>query len=491
MKRLIALGLTITLGFSAICATVLWQSRSRDYEQARLSGFNLISTINADIARNFELYDLSLQAVVDGMKLPELSQLSQKIRQLVLFDRAATAKDMGSIFVLDKTGTVIIDSRTETPPADNYAQSDYFKVHQQNASAGSYISNPWAANNGEYLIAISRRISNTDGAFSGVVVGTLRLSYFHNIFRKLKLDEHDALAVIREGGSLVMREPFDIDVINRYIGGSPVFHKVIESAAGSYQAVAGVDGIERMYVHQRIGDLPLYLGYGQSLDKIYANWRSDAWWIGFLMLALCAINITLIVFLSRSLKRHVNAEHKLAIMANTDALTGLRNRRRFDEVFEQEWRRAQRGQKPVAMLMIDADEFKAYNDQFGHQAGDDALKAIAHCIAATAQRASDLSARYGGEEFAVLLPETTIEQALLVAERIRSNILTLRAKQEGCPDSTPTVSIGVAALTPCAGHEPLDLVRAADNALYEAKTAGRNRSVTAAIRLVDKDKLAA
>jgi diguanylate cyclase (GGDEF)-like protein len=491
MKWLIAFGLAITLGFSSICAIVLWQSRSRDYEQARQSAFNMISTISSDIARNFELYDLSLQAVVDGMKLPELSLLSPKIRQLVLFDRAATAKDMGSIFVLDKTGTVISDSRTETPRADNYAQSDFFQVHQQNASAGAYISKPWVTNSGEYLIAISRRLSNVGGTFSGVVVGTLRLSYFHDIFRRLKFGEHDAIAIIREGGSLVMRAPFDIDVINRYIGGSTVFHKITGPAVGSYQAVAGVDGIEKLFVHQRIGELPLYIGYGQSIDAIYANWRQDAWWIGLLMLALCAINVALIVLLSRSLKNHINTEHKLAIMATTDVLTGLRNRRRFDEVLEQEWRRAQRSQKPIAVLMIDADKFKEYNDQFGHQAGDDALKVIAHYIAASARRASDLSARYGGEEFAVLLPETTIEQALLVAERIRSNILMLCAKQQGSPDSIPTVSIGVAAMVPCVGHEPLDLIRATDNALYEAKAAGRNRSVAATIRLVDKDKLAA
>jgi hypothetical protein len=102
-KRLIALGLSITLGFSAICGSVLWGSRNRDREQARQSAANVIATISSEIDRNLELYDLSLQAVGDGIKLPESSRISPELRQLLLFDRAATAKDMGSIFVLDKT----------------------------------------------------------------------------------------------------------------------------------------------------------------------------------------------------------------------------------------------------------------------------------------------------------------------------------------------------------------------------------------------------
>lgn len=194
-KRLIALGLTVTLGFSAICASVLWENCDRDLEDAHQSAANLIAAISSEIDRNLELYDLSLQAVVDGMKLPELSRISPKLRQLVLFDRAATAKDMGSIFVLDKNGTVIIDSRTLTPRADNHAQSDYFKVQVQNTSAGPYVSHPWLAPNSEYLIAISRRLSNQDGTFLGVVVGTLRLSYFQDMFRRLNLSEPAELTV--------------------------------------------------------------------------------------------------------------------------------------------------------------------------------------------------------------------------------------------------------------------------------------------------------
>ena len=133
-KRLIALGLTVTVGFSAIFAIVLWESRASDREQARQAAANVIATISSDIERNLELYDLSLQAVVDGLKLPGLSRLSPELRQLMLYDRAATAKDMGSIFVLDKNGTVILDLRTLTPRPENYAKSDFFIGQEQEST---------------------------------------------------------------------------------------------------------------------------------------------------------------------------------------------------------------------------------------------------------------------------------------------------------------------------------------------------------------------
>ena len=110
-KHLTTLSLAITIGFSAVVGTVLWESRGRDREQAKQAASNVIALLSSEIDRNLELYDLSLQAVVDGMKLPALTELSPEMRQLVLFDRAATAKDMGSIFVLGTDGTVVYDFR--------------------------------------------------------------------------------------------------------------------------------------------------------------------------------------------------------------------------------------------------------------------------------------------------------------------------------------------------------------------------------------------
>ena len=474
--RLAVIGLAVTIGFSVICGVTLTDMGKRDYELARRSAANVVATISADIARNLELYDLSLQAAVDGMKLPEISQVPPAIRQMILFDRAATAKHLGSIRVLDQNGIAILDSRVLEAEAIDHSKRDYFQVHVQNAGLGSYVSKPWVSNHGEYLIGISRRMSDTDGSFLGVVVGTLRLSYFHSLFKNVDLHEGDALTLTHASGVMLMRIPFDIDLIGRDMSNAELFGQMVSPASSSFEALAGIDHVKRLYVHQPIGTRPLMLNYGLWVDGIYEGWRQEAWRVGAMILLLCGTNLALILFLARALKRGAMAKHELAVTATTDGLTGLCNRRRFDEIFDQEWRRAQRAQLPLAVLMIDVDQFKSYNDRFGHQAGDAALAAIASCIAQATRRSGDLAARYGGEEFVVLLPGKTPEQAYEVAEHIRANVIALRAQQLARPDSTPTISLGVASMIPQQGLQLTDLLKAADNALYEAKNKGRNRT---------------
>ena len=151
------------------------------------------------------------------------------------------------------------------------------------------------------------------------------------------------------------------------------------------------------------------------------------------------------LFLAREIGRRAKAEDKLEELATTDALTGLRNRRKFDADIDAEWRRAARQNTPLALLMIDADHFKSYNDTYGHQAGDQVLVGIAICISDLVRRAGDCAARYGGEEFAVLLPGLSPAEALEVAETIR-----LKVEHWSEDPQVTTVSVGVASMTPVA-----------------------------------------
>jgi len=198
--------------------------------------------------------------------------------------------------------------------------------------------------------------------------------------------------------------------------------------------------------------------------------------IGALMSALIFFVLGVTLFLAREIGRRATAEDKLEELATTDALTGLRNRRKFDAVIDAEWRRAARQKKPVALLMIDADHFKTYNDTFGHQAGDDVLVGIAICISDSVHRAGDCAVRYGGEEFAVLLPGLSPTDALRVAETIR-----LKVEQWCGQPAITTVSVGVASLVPGAATEWNRLVKAADQALYAAKANGRNQCMLAGV----------
>jgi diguanylate cyclase (GGDEF)-like protein len=166
---------------------------------------------------------------------------------------------------------------------------------------------------------------------------------------------------------------------------------------------------------------------------------------------------------------------ELQRLTATDGLTGVANRRRFDEALDHEWRRGVRSATPLACVMIDIDHFKAFNDRYGHLQGDACLRQIAHALVTTAKRAGDIVARYGGEEFAVVLPGTTAANARLLADQLRTDVAALRIPHDASTTGPHvTISLGVASVVPKQGVAPATLVAAADRALYQAKRSGRN-----------------
>jgi diguanylate cyclase (GGDEF)-like protein len=172
------------------------------------------------------------------------------------------------------------------------------------------------------------------------------------------------------------------------------------------------------------------------------------------------------------------ANQKLEFLVNIDGLTQIANRRCFDSYLSLEWQRHQRENIPLALLIIDIDYFKNYNDYYGHQQGDNCLIQVAKSLANIPQRATDLVARYGGEEFAIVLPHTDTQQALVLAESIRKAIVTLQIPHKGSSISDfVTLSIGVASLIPTPEHSFEKLIQQADEALYTAKFQGRNQAI--------------
>ena len=180
-------------------------------------------------------------------------------------------------------------------------------------------------------------------------------------------------------------------------------------------------------------------------------------------------------FLRESQQNLALANIELQKMAALDSLTGIANRRRFDEALRVEWARGQREKKPLSLLMCDIDCFKAYNDTFGHLPGDLCLKKTAAVLTEHLKRPADLAVRYGGEEFAILLPETDLEGAMVVARACRAHMEALAIENPAAPGGIVTLSIGVASALPSPECRSEQLVARADKALYAAKTGGRNR----------------
>jgi diguanylate cyclase (GGDEF)-like protein len=473
-KLLIISSVATVIGFSAICVNVMLDMRRGEEALARQTLENLATSIDADIGRNIDIYDLSLKAVASNMLLPEINTVSKPIRQLILFDHATTAKHFGAIQVFDAAGNLTIDASTLDPVSQNRGSEDYFTVHRDNPGAGLVISHPMLFR-GAYSIVLSRRISDTDGGFMGVVAGSIRFSYFHELFERLNLDPEDTITVLKRDRTIMMRRPFDLDIIGKNLNDRPAWKADNLRAGAAYSGQGPVDPTPRLYA--RSGDSgPLFVVAGKPLTAVFALWQSEALRIGAVVLVLALFVLGSTFVLAREISRRAEAENKLEEMATTDALTGLKNRRKFDQVMDSEWRRALRQKAPVALLMIDADHFKAYNDTFGHQAGDQVLVGIAICISDSVRRAGDCAARYGGEEFAVLLPNISATDAFKIAE-------TIRGKVQGWSDdqATSTVSCGIASLVPTDGMDWSVLVAAADKALYAAKAGGRNQSVVASL----------
>lgn len=221
------------------------------------------------------------------------------------------------------------------------------------------------------------------------------------------------------------------------------------------------------------------LGAGQTMTEIVADEAYDN-----RLPTVGADEITTMFRQFNALLEHIQNQNQelkqhnrvLATLSQQDALTGIANRRYLDEVLDRNWRQCARSKRALSVLMIDIDCFKEFNDRYGHQAGDTVLRQVAQALQNNLHRATDDLARYGGEEFCIVLTDTTTENAISVAERLRAAVEALHIATEGSSCSPyVTISIGIASATPDARIVQLDLVRAADKALYEAKRGGRNR----------------
>jgi diguanylate cyclase (GGDEF)-like protein len=248
-----------------------------------------------------------------------------------------------------------------------------------------------------------------------------------------------------------------------------------------------MDGYEvcaRLKANHKTQDIPIIFITAMNQEEEESK-GLNAGGIDYITKPICPSVVKARVRNHLELKRH--RDH-LKELSSLDGLTGIANRRKFDEWLDYEWRRARRGQIPITLLMMDIDYFKSYNDHYGHLAGDDCLKRVAELLKETARRPADLPARYGGEEFALLLAETDAAGAVRVAERLQQRMKSANIPHD-FSDVAPyvTLSIGVCAIVPSDSQLSHQLIESADKCLYAAKQNGRNR-IEAAPELPVEDK---
>ncbi|MFV8596678.1 diguanylate cyclase [Ralstonia pseudosolanacearum] len=304
----------------------------------------------------------------------------------------------------------------------------------------------------------------------------MRLNYFRRLFDGLSLGERDSITLLRTDGTVLMRRPYHSEEVGRSIAIAASFKPLLQADGGSYLGTAALDGTERLYSFKHIGKYQLIVVLGLATDDIYAEWRQRSWAIGGVMGALALLFVWMTFALAKQFQRRLEMEQQLQLLADSDSLTGLGTRRALDAALDVELRRAKRNKQGLAVLMVDVDNFKAFNDHYGHIAGDAALCVVARCIVENIRRPGDFVGRYGGEEFCVLLPNTNLAGGVRVAEKIRQAVVAANHPHISTPSGHLTVSIGVSAFDEgvALGTAEEQLVHQADQRLYEAKAAGRD-----------------
>ncbi|MDA7415023.1 diguanylate cyclase [Xenophilus arseniciresistens] len=403
-----------------------------------------------------------------------------------LVNAVAQVRQLGGLFIFDAQGRAVVHTQPQALDDLDVRSRDYFVHHRESLSESVHIGEPLLGSiSGRWLIPISRRLNDPAGAFTGVVLATLSVHELHALLAAYDVGQQGAIALLDKKGTVLLRRPLHEADLGRSIAGSEVHAQLLGRSQGTVRAASPIDGVQRLITFQHLRHYPLYVTVSLSTHEAFRSWRQSAVMQTAWAVVLCAMVGGSGIYLVRVIRRRARAEAdsrqarvaleaanlKLDHMARHDGLTGLANRRHFDAEIE---RLLAPGRSPgaaVALLMIDVDHFKAYNDTHGHLAGDECLIRVAQAVRHLAVSSGGLAARFGGEELAVLLEAHPCPAA--VAQEIRRAVEALRIGTAADPAARITVSIGIAVAAP--GQGPAQLIARADGALYAAKRGGRNR----------------
>jgi diguanylate cyclase len=461
----------------------------RDYDEAFISATDSVTNLARataqhaeDAIRQVDVLTDSLSERIEGDGLENLNVT--RIHGLLL-QQSRIMPQLHGLFIYGADGRWIVTDKSATPVGANNADRDYFIYHRTHTDRRVRIGEVITSRStGDLIIPVSRRLNNPDGSFAGVLLGTIRVSYFIDYYGDFKIDDKGALVLALRNGRILVRRPFTPGVTELSLAEGEVFKRYLPTAdSGIVEAKAVIDGTYRLYAYRALTSYPLVAEAGLSRDSIIGPWRQALFKTSMYSLMLIAGLVGFGLVLLNQLRQRMVAENELRHahqtmreMALTDSLTGLGNRRRLDTLLGQEISRARREGSAIALIMLDVDHFKRFNDKYGHAAGDDCLRRVASAIATVLKRPADLAVRYGGEEFTVLLPNTTSEGASVLAEEILAAIRELQIEHSDHPLGIVTLSAGIGTCLPTSDDVTADgLIKAADAFLYLAKNSGRNR----------------
>lgn len=466
----------------------------RDYRQAFSNAQNMVTNLARATSQHAEdairQVDAITAALAERLEGDGFARIDRQRLHALLSQQMAIMPQLHGLFVYGPDGRWIVTDRSATPANANNADREYFIYHRTHTDRRVHIGAVVRSRaTGDLIIPISRRLDNPDGSFAGVLLGTIKVDWFVRYYGDFKIDELGALVLAKRDGTILVRRPFVDQVVGRSLADSEVFRNHLPYAdEGLVETIAVVDGTARLYAYRALSSYPLVVEAGLSRESIIAPWRRDVLKSVAVLLLLLAGLAAFGWIVLRQLRERIaieralhQAHQTLKSLALTDSLTGLGNRRRLDAVFEAELKRARRQGYPVALVMLDLDYFKRYNDRYGHPAGDQCLKRFAEVLQTALKRPADLAVRYGGEEFTLLLPATDVPGAELVVDEIMQALRRQAIVHDASPVGWVSASAGIAVADTAQGECSAErLMAAADAALYEAKRRGRDGYTVAA-----------
>ena len=480
----------VCISLVAVQGWSIYSARETQLAQSAASTANMARAVADHADSTIELVDTILAGVVESVAHDGVTGYGERLH-LHLIDHVSRTPSLQGMYIYDAKGNWALHSLRDPVPALNNADREYFIYHETHKDKLAHVGAPVRSRATDaWVLPVSRRLENKDGSFAGVALATVQLGFFRTFYDSFDIGTHGNITIATDKGELVMRRPYRQEAIGTSIAREPLFKLGRADATPGTTAIpVDMDAADRLYSYRHLRRYPLFVAVGLSTDETLVNWWANAYlstaWVVILLLILCWMGVRLFrqVTLRDQLEEQlrnaqlalVTKNRSLKLLARNDGLTGIANRRLFDARLDAEFNRATRDGTSLALVLLDVDFFKKYNDHYGHPAGDACLQFIGQCIRTGRRRAGNLAARVGGEEFAILLPNTDLYGAIVVAEAVRRSIATAGREHAANPAGIVTISCGVHALVPERGMDSKQLVEAADKALYLAKSTGRNR----------------
>jgi diguanylate cyclase (GGDEF)-like protein len=456
----IALALCLSSALVGIEAWQMWHVREASLRSANIVTASLAESLSQQIESTLKTADTVVATLVQRVEVEgENPETLQRLYGLMtsLASALPAIHEMG---LTDKDGNAIVKSLVPHPVGMNYRERDYFRFLSTHDTRDAFVGQPVKSKvDGSVNITVSRRVNASDGSFAGIVVTSVSMNFFRKLFETVQFKSGGFISLVADNGMLLASSPDSVD--------EGEVTALAAAPAGALEYLSK-DGLNRVGASNHLAHYPMTVMVAQDSSAVLSDWYGQLRVHGAIVLSILLV-IGVLGY------RVDQANRATRLQALRDGLTGLANRRCFTQAIERELQRAVRNGLPLSLIMVDIDNFKTFNDQYGHPAGDTCLSTVSAAVQGVLRRPGDMAARYGGEEFAILLPETDTAGAVRIVSDMQAAVRALAIRHEAAPLGVVTLSAGVASWS--SGRliaTPGWLIEAADAALYEAKALGRN-----------------